>query len=63
MYLGMVLLLAGIAIALGSATPWVVLPVFGWRITQRFIVFEEHKLEANFGPLYLAYKAKVRRWL
>ena len=28
MYLGMVLVLAGIAVALGGATPWLVIPVF-----------------------------------
>lgn len=63
MYLGMVLLLGGIAIGLGSATPWLVIPVFVWVVTRRFIVAEERKLENAFGRQYLDYKARVRRWL
>ena len=62
MYLGMVLLLAGIAIGLGSASPWLVIPLFVWLVTARFIVAEERKLEAAFGSQYVDYKAKVRRW-
>ena len=62
MYLGMVLVLAGIAVGLGSPTPWLVVPLFVWQVTERFIVPEEHKLEAAFGHQYLEYKAKVRRW-
>jgi len=62
MYLGMVLLLTGIAVGLGSATPWLVIPVFVWQVTQRFIVAEERKLEVAFGHQYLEYKAKVRLW-
>jgi protein-S-isoprenylcysteine O-methyltransferase Ste14 len=62
MYLGMVLVLAGIAVGLGSATPWLAIPLFVWQVTERFIVPEEHKLEAAFGQQYLEYMAKVRRW-
>jgi protein-S-isoprenylcysteine O-methyltransferase Ste14 len=63
MYLGMALVLAGIATALGSTTPWIVTPLFMWQVTRCFIVPEEHKLQATFGSRYLEYKAKVRRWL
>ena len=63
MYLGMVLVLAGIAVALGGATPWLVIPVFAWYVDRRFIVPEEHKLEATFGARFLEYKASVRRWI
>jgi protein-S-isoprenylcysteine O-methyltransferase Ste14 len=63
MYLGMALALAGVALALGSATPWAVLPVFAWLITRRFIIPEERKMEATFGARYLEYAVKVRRWL
>ncbi|MGD0960803.1 MAG: isoprenylcysteine carboxylmethyltransferase family protein [Methylomonas sp.] len=63
MYLGMLLTLAGIAVALGSATPWLVVPWFVWLVARRFIVVEESKLESAFGNHYIAYKEKVRRWL
>jgi len=63
MYLGMVLALVGIAIVLGSATPWLVVPLFVWLVTERFIIREERKLEATFGQQYYDYKVKVRRWV
>jgi protein-S-isoprenylcysteine O-methyltransferase Ste14 len=63
MYLGMTLILVGIAVALGSATPWLAVPVFAWQITGRFVVPEERKLREAFGSLYAEYAARVRRWL
>ena len=33
-YLGMVLILSGAALALGSATPWLIIPVFIWVIAR-----------------------------
>ena len=30
---------------------------------RRFIVPEEHKLEATFGARFLEYKGNVRRWI
>lgn len=63
MYLGMLLILAGVALCLGSLSPWVVLPAFVWQITQRFVRPEEAKLEATFGETYREYKGRVRRWL
>lgn len=63
MYLGMALVLVGIAIGLGSATPWFVVPLFVWLVTARYIVSEERKLEATFGQQYYEYKDKVRRWV
>ena len=63
MYLGMLLLLAGVALCLGSLSPWFVVPAFVWQITRRFVRPEERKLEETFGETYLEYKRKVRRWL
>jgi protein-S-isoprenylcysteine O-methyltransferase Ste14 len=63
MYLGMAMVLAGIAIGLGSATPWLVIPLFIWQLTVRYIVPEERKLEASFGSEYVDYMARVRRWV
>jgi protein-S-isoprenylcysteine O-methyltransferase Ste14 len=63
MYLGMVLMLVGVALLLGSWSPLFVIPVFVWIIQSNFIRGEEQFLEGIFGEQYLAYKRKVRRWI
>lgn len=63
MYVGMVLILAGIALLLGTVGPWLPIPAFVWIIRSRFILGEERFLEELFGQQYLAYKSRVRRWL
>ena len=63
MYLGMVFCLIGIAVALGSLLPFVVIPVFILVIQTQFILAEERFLEELFGDEYLAYKKRVRRWI
>ncbi len=63
MYLGMVLILIGTAIYLGSLTPWFVIPVFFLIIQEWFIKHEEPFLENIFGNEYQDYKTKVRRWI
>lgn len=62
-YLGMVCGLVGVAVLLGSATPFLVIPVFALLIDRLFIREEERMLERSFGTTYVAYKAAVRRWL
>ena len=62
-YLGMVLILSGAALALGSATPWLIIPVFIWVIVRQVIAGEERKLTAEFGAEYMEYCTRVRRWL
>lgn len=62
-YLGMVLLLAGIALLLGTVSPWVVPPVFGLLIHFRFVLREERDMERTFGASYQDYKKRVRRWI
>ncbi len=57
-YLGMVLVLAGIAIVLGSLTPWLALPVFVAVIGWNIIPVEEAMLSEAFGDAYSAYRAK-----
>lgn len=63
MYLGMVLGLIGIGLLLGKVAPFVVVPLFIMWIRARFIRYEEQLMEARFGDAYLAYKARVRRWV
>jgi len=63
MYVGLVLVLSGWAWKLGSATPWLVLPVFIAAVTWLQIVPEEHALQALFGEAYSDYRRRVPRWL
>jgi protein-S-isoprenylcysteine O-methyltransferase Ste14 len=63
MYLGMVGVLVGIAVVLGSLSPWVSIPLFVALIDVRFIRAEEAALERMFGATYRTYKARVRRWV
>lgn len=62
MYLGMFLMLLGVAFLLGSIG--VLLPVllFVLVIRNNFVLGEERFLEAAFGQRYLDYKSSVRRW-
>lgn len=63
MYLGMTCVLAGVAVMLGSATPWIAPPAFAAVITGLFIVPEERHMENAFGEAYREYKKRVRRWV
>ena len=63
LYISMTLILVGLWILLGSLSPVVVVPLFVWWISSRFIANEERHLEAQFGRTYLEYKTKVKRWL
>jgi len=63
MYLGLLIILFGYGIWLGSITPFLALPLFYWLITTQQIIPEETILEDKFGVEYLDYKARVRRWL
>jgi len=63
MYLGFVLMLLGLAILLGSLTPFLVVPVFAVVMDRVFIVVEERMLAEKFGQAWLDYKAEVRRWV
>lgn len=62
-YLGMVALALGLAIVLGSATPFIAPIVLIVILRTRFIRVEEEMLRATFGDEYRAYQGRVRRWL
>jgi protein-S-isoprenylcysteine O-methyltransferase Ste14 len=63
MYLGLLLVLIGWAVRLGTASPWLVLPLFWTVITYGQIVPEEQALTQLFGQRYCAYRREVGRWL
>lgn len=63
MYLGLELVLIGWAIWLGSASPWLVPPLFAFVITAVQIIPEERALRQRFGDQYSAYQQRVARWI
>lgn len=62
MYVGLLLSLAGWAVYLGHAFPFLGLPVFVWYITQFQIKPEERILTSMFGAQFTGYTQRVRRW-
>ena len=62
-YVGMLLLYAGIGIA--ARSPWVLIFALPLIIILRYgvVAREEAYLERRFGDAYRDYKARVRRWL
>ncbi len=63
MYMGMFLLLLGVAFLMGSVGALLPIPFFMLIIRNNFVLGEERFLEATFGQPYRDYKLKVRRWL
>jgi protein-S-isoprenylcysteine O-methyltransferase Ste14 len=63
MYLGMVLIVAGIAWSEGTSSSWIAAVALAILLDRVFIVREEVMLEETFGPVYQQYKKRVRRWL
>jgi protein-S-isoprenylcysteine O-methyltransferase Ste14 len=62
-YVGLLLLYAGIGIA--ARSPWVLLLALPLVLILRYgvVAREERYLEQRFGDAYRDYKARVRRWL
>ncbi len=63
MYLGFMLILAGVAILIGSLTPWAIIVIFPILMDRHFIEIEEHMLAERFGQTWQEYKRRTRRWL
>ncbi|WP_417449988.1 methyltransferase family protein [Kordiimonas sp.] len=63
MYVAMVLALLGLWPLTGGWSPLAPLIIFIALIQHFYIMREERMLTAKFGKDYLAYKARVRRWI
>jgi len=63
MYMGLLLLLVGWGVFLGSLLPFACIPLFIFVLTRQQIIPEELILEQKFGQQYHDYKVSVRRWL
>jgi protein-S-isoprenylcysteine O-methyltransferase Ste14 len=62
-YLGMVLLCAGVAVFINSLWTLLFAIAFAAVLQKGVIGPEEAYLERRFGQRYLDYKARVRRWI
>jgi protein-S-isoprenylcysteine O-methyltransferase Ste14 len=63
MYLGFVLILLGVALLLGSISPYPVIIAFAILMDVGFIRMEERMLEAQFPEAWQKYKSQIRRWI
>jgi protein-S-isoprenylcysteine O-methyltransferase Ste14 len=63
MYLGMVMILTGVAFLLGALSPFIIIPIFAITMDRVFIVSEENMLDQRFGGKWQQYKENVRRWI
>lgn len=61
-YLGLLLIVIGLAIWVGSLSPWLVVVGFIWFLSRVYIQKEEAALVAQFGSEYDAYMQKTPRW-
>lgn len=63
MYLGLLLLLAGVACVFSHGLAFAVLPAFVIYMNRFQIAPEEAALSGIFGTAYATYRQRVRRWL
>ncbi len=62
-YLGDVLVLAGLCLRWQAPLGLILVPVFGIWIARHFIHGEEARLHAAFGGAFAEYATRVRRWV
>jgi protein-S-isoprenylcysteine O-methyltransferase Ste14 len=62
MYLGHLIFMAGLAVTFQS---WLAVALLVFHIAwfQKRVLKDEARLESRFGEPYLAYKARVKRWI
>lgn len=63
MYLGVALMLLGVALLLGTLSSLVPVLVFPYLMDRIFIRAEEQMLAATFGTEWERYRSMVRRWI
>jgi protein-S-isoprenylcysteine O-methyltransferase Ste14 len=63
MYVGLSVVYLGVSVLVGSAWPLVLLGVPLGFLRLFTIPVEEQSMREAFGPEYLAYATRVRRWL
>jgi protein-S-isoprenylcysteine O-methyltransferase Ste14 len=63
MYLGITLLLTGIAVLIGTLSPFLGPIVFAVTADRWYIRLEEQAMQRKFGERYTAYRRVTRRWI
>ena len=63
MYVGMLLILLGLAIFAGSLAPFAIVVIFAILMERLFIRREEQMLARQFGNAWDDYKGDVNKWL
>ncbi|HVT02920.1 MAG TPA: isoprenylcysteine carboxylmethyltransferase family protein [Thermoanaerobaculia bacterium] len=63
MYLSFVFMNLGVALVANALWPVAVIPAIMLIVQRVVIEREEHYLTTKFGQEYIAFKARVRRWL
>ena len=63
MYLGLALMMVGLAVGIGTASFYIAALAWFVVVNSVFCRYEEAKLAARFGAEYLEYTRRVRRWL
>ncbi len=61
-YLGDVLILAGLILRFDAVLSLVLVPIFVWLLERRFILPEEDRLRRTFRAEFARYEQKTRRW-
>ncbi|KIC42046.1 S-isoprenylcysteine methyltransferase [Ruegeria sp. ANG-R] len=62
-YLGDVLILAGLILRFDAVLSLVLIPIFVWVLERRFIIPEEDRLRRTFRADFARYERKTRRWI
>ncbi len=62
-YLGDVLILAGLVLRFDAVLSLVLIPVFVWLLERRFILPEEDRLRRTFRADFARYERQTRRWI
>ena len=62
-YVGMIVLVVGLALLLGSLSPFAVCIALALVLHYRFVLMEERMLAERFGGEWLDYSSRVRRWI
>jgi len=63
MYLGMSLLLLGVALLMGTVAALIPVVIFPYVMDRLFIRVEEKMLAETFGREWEEYQSRVRRWV
>jgi protein-S-isoprenylcysteine O-methyltransferase Ste14 len=63
MYLGFVLILVGVAMLMGSLTPFTLILAFAILMDKSYIVIEEEMLAEKFNENWQVYAGQVRKWI